>query len=425
MQVVADADMGLLGSSPLQPGTLLSPPAVLRLLDQHLSSRQQGQQQWAVPGQPDAGADPGMAFKQPSEQAWAMPSQPDGIAGHDIGRRCAPAGGARMSGGVRELLQQNFAGSWLSDGEQLLRQASEVYLQQQLAAGPLQQLDLLPMPAWPQHAVAQPGGPTPQCEAPLQADLLARLYAARQAAALEAAASEAAQGQQYAARQAAVQEAARQELASGHGLEAAAMQATQSHGLEVAALDAAGCHGLEMPGMASAALSAGLQATELLPADALPQTAAQLAGLMDEPQNLVDLQTAAKEASVSTSSSQQAALQAFGRTPDSAQRQMPALEVAQLNLGSSCPDSTGRSLSIVQLAQQLMTSPQVGPVARFLVGQHPSRTSFRSLKSFGHDVLGRCIVQQLTCVFQIGRPVCGYLQGSSSKAAAGSCSYAE
>ena len=371
MRVVADADMGLLGSSPLQPGTLLSPPAVLRLLDQQLASRQQGRQQWVMPGQPDAGADHGMAFKQPSEQAWAMPGQSDGGAGDDIGRRCAPAVGASLSGGVRELLQQNLAGSWLSDSEQLLRQASEVYLQQQLAAGPLQQLNLLQMPAWPQHAMAHSGVPTPQCEAPSQALLLARLHAARQAAALEAAALEAAQGQQYAARQAAMQEAARAELASGHGLEAAAMQATQSHGLEVAALNAAACHGLELPGMASAALSAGLQATELLPADALPQTAAQPAGLTDEPQNLVSLQPAAKEPSVSASSSQQAALQALGRTPDSTQRQMPALEVAQLNLGSSCPDSTGRSLSIVQLAQQLMTSPQVGPNALFLVGQFP------------------------------------------------------
>ena len=370
MQGVTDADMGLLGSSPLQPGTLLSPPAVLRLLDQQLASRQQGQQQWVMPGQPDAGADHGMAFKQVSEQQWAMPGQPDGRAGNDMGRRCAPAEGASLSGGVRELLQQNFAGSWLSDGEQLLRQASEVCLQQQLAAGPLQQMNLLQMPAWPQHALAHPGVPTPQCEAPPQALLLARLYAARQAAALEAATLEAAQGQQYAARQAAAQEAAREELASGHGPEAAAMQAAQSHGLEVAALNAPACHGLELPGMVSAALSAGLQATEL-PADALPQTAVQPAGLADEPQNLVSLQPAAKEASVSASSSQQAALQAFGRTPDSHQRQMPALEVAQLNLGSSCPDSTGRSLSIVQLAQQLMTSPQVGPIALFLVGQLP------------------------------------------------------
>ena len=362
MQGVADADMGLLGSSPLQPGTLLSPPAVLRLLDQQLASRQQGQQQWVMPGQRDAGADQQLAFKQPSEQAWAMPGQPDGREGHDTGSMCAPAVGGGLSGGVQELLQHNLAGSWLSDGEQLLRQASEVYLQQQL--------NLLQMPAWPQHAMAHPGVPSPQCEAPPQALLLARMHAARQAAVLEAAALEA-QVQQYVVRQAAVQEAARQELASGHGLGAAAMQAAQSHGLEVAALNAAACHGLELPGMASAALSAGFEVTELLPADALPQTAAQPAGLADEPQNLVSLQPAAKEASVSANSSQQAVLQAFGRTPDSTQRQMPALEVAQLNLGSSCPDSTGRSLSIVQLAQQLMTSPQVGPIALFLMRQLP------------------------------------------------------
>ena len=189
LQGVTAADTRLQGSSPLQPGplppplqpgTLLSPSDVLQPLDQQLASR------------------------QPCEQQWAMPGQPDAVAGHDIGRRCAPAVGTSFSGGVQELPQQNFAGSWPP------RQASKVNLQQQLAAGPLQQLtltqqlaagplhqqNLLQMPAWPPRAMGPPGVPPPQRGALPQAPLLTKLHAdGRAAPALEAKALAAAQRQ--------------------------------------------------------------------------------------------------------------------------------------------------------------------------------------------------------------------------------------